>query len=162
MQNFINILKAEAFILLAIVVIKIIILLTRQVKQLFKKEIKNRYFAEIIGNHKLYIFSRVLAVIAAAALLAVAFIVSDFEIYVLPYYMAEDNIFDIPHYISKIIEASQNGNSILIAGDTYYNNLYTLSFVISLFSAVLFAVMIIVMYKQILCALKKLRKTGQK
>lgn len=162
LQNFINILKAEAFILLATVVIKIIILLTRQVKQLFKKEIKNRYFAEIIGNHKLYIFSRVLAVIAAAALLAVAFIVSDFEIYVLPYYMAEDNIFGIPHYISKIIEASQNGNSILIAGDTYYNNLYTLSFVISLFSAVLFAVMIIVMYKQILCALKKLRKTGQK
>ena len=76
--------------------------------------------------------------------------------------MAEDNIFDIPHYISKIIEASQNGNSILIAGDTYYNNLYTLSFVISLFSAILFAFMIIVMYKQILCALKKLRKTGQK
>ena len=62
------------------------------------------------------------------AIIICVFISLDFSIFIPPRYIPYDNIFDIPYYISKIVEHKNALNSLSLIGNNYFRELYEQSF----------------------------------
>lgn len=159
LENFIHFMYIVLYFLLLTVSIRIIIFLFRQIKARYKEELRANYWRTAIKENLGYIIARIVCIIAIITGLVVLLFTVNFSIYVQPVYMAKDNIFDVVYYISRIVEMSQQGNSTLLAGYMFHQNLYALTFTADLFLIILFAIMTIVTYKSISRLIKYCRNT---
>lgn len=98
------------------------------------REVKaERYFLEGLRTApKNYLVFIIAGVGIPAALIAV-FLLCRFNFFIIPAYMPDDNIFDIPHYLERWTEAKQSLNAAALAGNTYLLRLYQ-----SMFDGMLF------------------------
>lgn len=97
-----------------------------------KENLKQNYFKESLLSIPIKYALLTVVGLGIPALLIFIFIKSDFSIYIISKYIPYDNLFDIKHYISCIIDNSHYMNRLSLIGDTYLPNLYenTLSFVV--------------------------------
>ena len=114
-----------------------------------KEDLQYNYFAKSLrAIPKKYLLLSVIAV-GIPAVLLIIFFFSDFSIYVVSEYMPYDNIFDVPYYISKIIENANQQNLLALSGDTYLSHLYSNTFSISLWLTIIFAMLYTLTVKKV-------------
>ena len=139
-ESFQHIMWLIVYIGFAVLSLKIWWKLCKRFISEIKEDLQYNYFAKSIKTiTRKYILLIIIAVGILAILLSILYL-SDFSIYVVSKYMPYDNIFDIPYYISKIIENANQQNLLALSGDTYLNNLYTNTFSTSLWLSLIITI----------------------
>lgn len=104
------------------------------------ENLKENYFFKSFMSVPLKYLLFVLVALGVPALLLFIFIKSDFSIYIVPKYIPYDNIFDISHYISGLVENAHLQNSLALMGDTYRVDLYLSTFSTCLWLSLIFLI----------------------
>lgn len=121
----------------------LLLLWYKTLKYLLKEighNLKDNYFLKSVFSIPFKYILLTLAGIGIPALLIFVFIKSDFSIYIVSKYMPDDNIFDISHYVSKILENAHLKNSLALSGNTFLPTLYENTLNISLWLFALFLI----------------------
>lgn len=147
-ESFQHIMWLIVYIGFAVLALKILWKFCKKFIAEIKEDLQYNYFAKSIKTiTRKYILLIIIAVGIPAVLLSILFL-SDFSIYVVAKYMPYDNIFDIPYYISKIIENANQQNLLALSGDTYLNVLYSNTFSISLCLTLIFTILFSLLIKK--------------
>ncbi len=129
-----------------IISIKIWYLLCRKYFREIKDNLKENYILKSIASIPTKYLLLILAGIGIPLILLCIFFCSDFSVYIVSKYVPNDNIFDVTHYISSIIENANISNRFALTGNNYLFTLYskTCYILISIFTLFIISHFIII------------------
>ncbi|MGN1138079.1 MAG: ABC transporter permease [Ruminococcus sp.] len=127
-NNFKSLFFLIIFLTFAIISFKIRYKLKNKLWSEIKDNLAENYLLKSIKSIPIKYLFYIAVFFGIPVVLICVFISLDFSIFIPPRYIPYDNIFDIPYYISKIIEHKNNLNSLSLMGNNYFRELYEQSF----------------------------------
>lgn len=144
------------FVVLCIIALKIWYWLCRKLYSDIRRVMKDNYLKQAIRKKPIKFILLILTAVGIPVLLLILFFISDFSFYIVPKYIPDDNIFDIPHYVDMIIGNSNIMNSLALTGDTYLLNLYSKTFNILPWLTAIFLIIFFVLLYMVVESTKKI------
>lgn len=126
--TFEHILYFSVFIGICVIALKIWRRFSKRLFNEIRENLGTNYFLKSLKSIPVKYILFVLVLIGIPALLLVIFNFCDFGIFISSKYIPNDNIFDVSHYINKIIDNAQEVNSLSLAGDSSLINLFARTF----------------------------------
>lgn len=123
-NNFKSIFFIVLYITFSIIALKIWYKLCVKLIADIKENLNENYFLKSIRAIPIKYLLFTVTAVGIPLLIIIVFLLADFSIFIPAKYIPYDNIFDIPYYISKIIENSKIINSSSITGDSCFIQLY--------------------------------------
>lgn len=158
--NVLNTVKHVLYLLLYIGLVIILMFLWYKVlKHLLKgigENLKVNYFPKSLKSVPLKYLLLLLVGLGIPALLLFIFFKSDFSIYIVSKYIPYDNLFEVSHYVSELVNNAHLQNTLALTGDIYLVNLYEATFSTCLWLSAIFLIFYIVFFISLFNLLKKL------
>lgn len=143
-KNFEHIIFLILFIALCFIALRLWYRICKKLIKDVKESLKENYFLNSLKSIPIkYILLTVTALGIPAVLLTIFFL-SDFSIFIIPKYIPYDNIFDVPYYLNTIIENANITNYLALTGDTFLINLYSGTFSLLIWLAIIFVISFVV------------------
>lgn len=156
LNNFKSLFFLIIFISMSVIALRIWYKLCGRISFEIKDNLNENYFLKSIRSIPLKYFLLTVTAIGIPLLIIIVFQFLNFNLFIPSKYIPYDNIFDIPYYISKIIEHQNELNSISLNGNTYWLELYKNSFFVLSVLLSSFMVMYSVLYVIANSIIKKL------
>ena len=146
LNNFKSLFFLMIFISLSVTALRIWYKLCGRLFSEIKSNLSENYFLKSVRSIPLKYLLFAITAAGIPLLIIIVFQFINFSIFIPSKYIPYDNIFDIPYYISKIIENQNELNSISLSGNTYWLELYKNSFCVLSVLLSCFMVMYLVLY----------------
>lgn len=138
-ENFEHIIFLILFIALCFIALKLWYRICKKLIETIKENLRDNYFIKSIKTIPLKYILLIITALCIPAVLLLIFLISDFSVFIVPKYIPYDNIFDVSHYISTVVENSNIINSLALTGDNFLINLYSNSYNLVFWLLVIFA-----------------------
>lgn len=148
-STFKNILLLIFTIIVCVLLIKIWLRVVKSFTAFVKTTLDDEYLFAVFKKNKLKSI-KYLSLIVLLPVIAVFVFINGFsQIYILPQYLPTDNIFDISYCANAFVKAVQSANSVLLSGNPFLNNFYTITFYLSLAFTVITLILYVLWYRTI-------------
>lgn len=124
LNNFKSLFLLLIYITLSIIALRIWYKLCGRFFKDIKADLSENYYFKSLRSIPLKYILLVISSMGIPLLIIIAFQLIDISFFIPSKYMPYDNIFDIPYYLSKIIEHRNIINSLSLTGNAYFYNLY--------------------------------------
>lgn len=141
-DSFKHIILLVLFVSFAVLVLKILYSFEKKIVIDVKTDLKEHYFIQSLKTMPVK-YMMIFLILLSVPLLLIIFFSNDFSIYIPLKYMPNDNLFDISHYVEKIVENAREIHTYSLVGNTYLINLYNRTFYSLIFSTTLLLVFIV-------------------
>lgn len=148
-STFKNILLLIFTITVCVLLIKIWLRVVKSFTAFVKTTLDDEYLFAVFKKNKLKSIKYLSIIVLLPVLTVFAFINGFSQIYILPQYLPTDNIFDISYTVNAFVNAVQNANSLLLFGNPFLSNFYTITFYLSLALTVITLILYVLWYKTI-------------
>lgn len=138
-KSFEHIIYLILFIALCFISIKLWCRICQKLLETIQENLRGNYFLKSIKTIPFKYILLIVSALGIPAVLLLIFLISDFSIFIVPKYIPYDNIFDVSHYISAIVENSNIINFLALTGDIFLINLYSNSYNLIFWLLVIFA-----------------------
>lgn len=138
-KSFEHIIFLILFIALCFIALKIWCRICKKLIKEIKENLRDNYLLKSIKTIPLKYILLIITALCIPAVLLSIFLISDFSIFIIPRYIPYDNIFDVSHYISSVVENSNIINSLALTGDNFLIDLYSASYNLLFWLLVMFA-----------------------
>ena len=128
LNNFKSLFILILFLYFSVIVLKLWYKLSKKILKEIKENLTENYFINSIKSIPLKYFLFILSFVGIPAIIILAFIFTNFSFFIPARYIPYDNIFDVPYYITKIVEYKNSVHQLAQIGNTYYIELYKHSF----------------------------------
>ena len=145
-NNFKSLFFLIIFISLSVIALRIWYKLCGRFFSEIKENLSENYLFKSIRSIPLKYFLFAVTAAGIPLLIIIVFQFFNFSLFIPSKYIPYDNIFDIPYYISKITEHQNELNSVSLNGNTYWMELYKITFCVLSVLLSCFMVIYLVLY----------------
>ncbi|MBQ3265475.1 MAG: ABC transporter permease [Ruminococcus sp.] len=146
-------------LILAIVVIRILIGMSRDAARRLREAGQKEYPRAVLRQNGRYLISRVLIALALAAVPIALFILFPPKLILPASYIPYDNVFEISHYVDTFINRTQLTNARLALGNGYYQQLFSNALLMLAGLFVLLIILLVIIGSRLIQYIRKRAKT---